>query len=100
MYLSLPDAWLKNLSLLTLRNRLTAAEILKDNWLADKETYLKDIFYKLNGSVSWTTTLNSRPETTKPDNSPYWDRINLNSDMPYEAYFPWDARKHSKEMIK
>ena len=81
-------------------NRITASEIWKDSWLADKDTYLKDIFYKLNGSVSCTTTLNSRPETAKPDNSPYRDRPNINNDLPYEAYFPWDARKLSKELIK
>lgn len=85
-------------------DRITASDICKDPWLTDKETYLKDIFYRLNSNMSWTTTLNSKPEsrrTTNIDTSPYRDReLPRNSDMPYEAYFPSDSRKTSKELLK
>lgn len=85
-------------------DRITASEICKDPWLTDKETYLKDIFYRLNSNVSWTTTLNSKSEsrrTTNIDTSPYRDReLPRHSDMPYEAYFPSESRKTSKELLK
>jgi serine/threonine protein kinase len=90
---------LEKMILVSPEERITASEICKDPWLTSKEQFLKEI-YKLNSNLSNSSTLHSKPEsrrTTNIDTSPYRDQeLNRNSDMPYEAYFPWDVRKQSK----
>jgi len=80
--------------------RISASEIWKDPWLTNQDAFFKEV-YKINGNISNLSTLNSKPEsrrTTLMETSPYRDiDSGKNTDMPYEAYFPWDNRKISKE---
>lgn len=45
-------------------HRITASEIWRDSWLVDKDTYLKDIFYQLNGDIScrMDTSKSTKPQ--------------------------------------
>jgi serine/threonine protein kinase len=75
--------------------RISASEILKDPWLQDNESFLK--FYRFNGN----DLVNKNKWNCDMESSPYKDKeANKGTDLPYEAYFPADARKMSKEALK
>ncbi|CAI2382676.1 unnamed protein product [Moneuplotes crassus] len=81
--------------------RIIASKILRDPWLTCKESFSKDV-YRLNSNISNLSTLHTKGETRRTtimDTSPYRDLDSIkNADMPYEAYFPCDNRKMSKDM--
>ncbi|CAI2382443.1 unnamed protein product [Moneuplotes crassus] len=81
--------------------RINASMILRDPWFTYNESSSKDV-YRLNNTISNLSTLNTKGETRRTtiiDTSPYRDiDSSKTNDMPYEAYFPCDSKKMSKDI--